>query len=46
MFDDPNYKPNDFIREKARLVLRGQVEEAARIYLKELGKMSRQLLIE
>ena len=29
MFDDPNYKPSDFVVNRARLHLRGQVEEAA-----------------
>jgi hypothetical protein len=29
VFDDPKYKPNDFVREKARAHLRGQVEEIA-----------------
>lgn len=38
MFDDPNYKPNDFIREKARLVLRGQVEEAAQNLSQRTGE--------
>ena len=38
MFDDPNYKPNDFIRERARLVLRGQVEEAAQNLSERTGE--------
>jgi len=38
MFDDPNYKPNDFIRERARLVLRGQVEEAAQNLSQRTGE--------
>ena len=38
MFDDPNYKPNDFIRERARLILRGQVEEAARNHAERTGE--------
>ena len=38
MFDDPNYKPSDFIRERARLILRGQVEEAARNHAERTGE--------
>ena len=38
MFDDPNYKPNDFIRERARLVLRGQVEGAAQNLSQRTGE--------
>ena len=41
MFDDPNYKPSDFIRERARLILRGQVEGLLETMLKELVKMLR-----
>lgn len=38
MFDDPNYKPNDFIKERARLVMRGQVEEAAQNLSQRTGE--------